>query len=69
MDRDSHFNRPKANKETLTFASFSAAAHREIIHNSKEPTFFTRNDLLGHYVMANGTKSHYLNELVTIKHH
>ena len=50
--------------ETLTFASFSAAAHREIIHNSKEPTFFTRNDLLGYYVMANGAKTHYLNELV-----
>ena len=39
-------------------------AHREIIHNSKEPTFFTRNDLLGQYVKANGTKNHYLNQLV-----
>ena len=44
-------------------------AHREIIHNSKEPTFFTKNDLLGQYVKANGTKNHYLNQLVikTIK--
>ena len=39
-------------------------AHREIIHNSKEPTFFTKNDLLGQYVKANGTKNHYLNQLV-----
>eukprot|EP00093_Oithona_nana_P005004 05004.XXX_164387_163258_1 [CDS] Oithona nana genome sequencing. len=42
-------------------------AHREIIHNSKEPTFFTRNDLLGQYVKANGTKNHYLNQLAHVR--
>jgi len=54
-------------KQIKELNSSTAAAHREIIHNSKEPTFFTRNDLLGHYVMANGTKSHYLNELSHIR--
>ena len=39
-------------------------AHREIIHNSKEPTFYTKNDLLGQYVRANDAKTHYLNQLV-----
>lgn len=46
------------------FFCFSAMAHREIIHNSKEPTFYTKNDLLGQYVRANDAKTHYLNQLV-----
>ena len=52
--------------ETLTFPSFSASAHYQQIHNSKLPTFYTKNDLLGQYATANGVKTHYLNELVNI---
>ena len=50
----------------MTFPFFSASAHYQQIHNSKLPTFYTKNDLLGQYAHASGTKTHYLNELVNI---
>merc|ERR1712083_1219978 len=50
-------------KQIKELNSSTATAHHEILHNSKLPTFYTRNDLLGRYVRANGVQTHYLNEL------
>jgi len=54
-------------KQIKELNSSTASAHYQQIHNSKLPTFFTKNDLLGHYVHANGTKTHYLNELSHVR--
>jgi hypothetical protein len=35
-----------------------------ILHNRKDGTFFTQNDLTGAYTMAAGNFKHYINELV-----
>jgi len=66
MDLDDFLVKAYA-KQIKELNSSTAMAHREIIHNSKEPTFFTKNDLLGQYVKANGTKNHYLNQLAHVR--
>jgi len=54
-------------KQIKELNSSTASAHYQQIHNSKLPTFYTKNDLLGHYVRANGAKTKYLNELSHVR--
>jgi len=62
MDLDDFLVKAYA-KQIKELNSSTATAHHQILHNSKLPTFYTKNDLLGRYVRANGAKTHYLNEL------
>jgi len=54
-------------KQIKELNSSTASAHYQQIHNSKLPTFYTKNDLLGRYVRANGAKTHYLNQLSHVR--
>jgi len=54
-------------KQIKELNSSTASAHYQQIHNSKLPTFYTKNDLLGQYAHASGTKTHYLNELCHVR--
>jgi hypothetical protein len=37
-----------------------------ILHNSKDDTYYTQNDLTGAYAMSAGNFKHYVNELVQL---
>jgi len=54
-------------KQIKELNSSTASAHYQQIHNSKLPTFYTKNDLLGGYVRASEAKMHYLNELSHVR--
>lgn len=47
--------------------SSTALAHHMILHNTKDDTFFSQNDLTGAYAVASGNFKHYVNELAHLR--
>ena len=46
----------------------AATAHRLIAHNSKEDTYFGRDELLGYHLECDNHRRHYSRELVQFTH-
>jgi hypothetical protein len=54
-------------KQIKELNSSTALTHNMILHNRKDGTFFTPNDLTGAYTMASGNFKHYVNELAHMR--